>query len=447
MPAEALLSFRDAFAEYQSVTVRSAWLGAAGSRQHALSFSGSLDAGQGRALLDDWLKRTWSQRETATFFTAAPRTDVVPGAVVRLPAGGNPSEFLVTGIEEGIVRKVTARQIARGAPPPWTVSTPSGKIGAAVADGPPHAVFLDLPAAVGSGQAQDQFRIAAWQKPWRSQAIFVSPEDTGFTMRGKIAAPARLGRLLEAMPAGMEGRVEPAGSAVVELFDADVASVTLPQLLNGANAAAVRSAAGPWEVLQFGTAEELSPGTWRLSDLLRGQLGTGDAMAAGAPVGADFILLDDAVVPAGLQAGEIGLQLNWRVGPSAGDLSDVSFATSAQTGGVRALLPYAPVHIRGNWNGSDLALSWIRRGRLDADRWDASEIPLAEEAEQYQVAIAPADGGAVRTETVSQPSWLYSAADIAADFDAPPAEVDVTVRQFSAAVGWGIAATRRIALA
>jgi hypothetical protein len=184
-----------------------------------------------------------------------------------------------------------------------------------------------------------------------------------------------------------------------------------------------------------------------LSDLLRGQLGTGDATAAGAPAGADFVILDDAVVPAGLQPSEVGLSLNWRIGPFAGDLSDASFATSAQVGGVRALLPYAPVHLRGQWNGADLALSWIRRGRIDADRWGASEIPLAEETEQYQVTIAPAGGAALRTQTVSQPSWLYDASAIAADFGAPPAEIDLTVRQFSTAVGWGIAASRRISLA
>jgi hypothetical protein len=393
------------------------------------------------------LKRAWSRRETASFFTAEPRADVVPGAIVSLPGGGNPSEFLVTGIEEGIVRKVTARQIARGAPPPWTVSQPFGKVGSAAAAGPPHALFLDLPAAVGAGGANDQFRVAAWQKPWRSQALFASPEGTGFAQRAFIAARATLGRLAEVLPPGFEGRIDRAGSLVVDLFDADATSVTTLQLLNGANAAAVRSASGVWEVLQFATAEEISPGIWRLSSLLRGQLGTGDAMLAGAPAGADFVLLDDTVVPAGLQASEVGLSLNWRIGPAAGDLSEAGFATSTQTGGVRALLPYAPVHLRGQWNGADLKLSWIRRGRVDADRWDASEIPLAEEIEQYQLAVAPADGAVVRTETVSQPAWLYDAAAIVADFGAPPAAIDLTVRQFSAAAGWGIAATGRIPLA
>ncbi len=448
LPAEALLSFRDAFAEYQTVSVRSTRLGAAGSRQHALSFSGSLDPAQGRALLDDWLMRSWTQRETATFFTAEPRADVVPGAVIRLPAVGNLSEFLVTGIEEGIVRKVTARQIVRGAPSPWNAVTPSGNAGAGIpANGSPHALFLDLPAAVGMGPAQDQFRIAIWQKPWRRQMLFASPEDTGFVARGAVSTPASLGRLVAALPPGFAGRLDRAGSISVELFDASVASVTTSQLLNGANAVAVRSASGTWEVLQFGSAEEVSPGTWRLTELLRGQLGTSDAMMAGAPIGADFVILDDAVIPAGLQPSEVGLLLNWRIGPSGGDLSDAGFATVVEAGGIRALLPYAPVHLRGRRSGAGLAMTWIRCGRIDAGRWAAGEIPLAEEVEQYQVTIATAGGATLRTETVSQPSWLYDAAAIVADFGSLPDEVDVTVRQFSTMVGWGVAASRRISLA
>jgi len=446
LPAEALLNFRDALAEYQTVSARGRWPDAQGSRQRTLSFPGSLDAGQGRALLQDWLKRSWSRRETTTFSVAGQRADVVPGATIRLPGDDGSSELLVTGVDEGIFRKVTARRIIRRAPATWLASAPSGKVETSPAAGPPQALFMDLPAAVGSGDANDQFRVAAWRKPWRSQALFASPEDTGFTARTTITAPAALGRLVEALPPGFTGRLDRSTAVVVELFDAAVSSIATLQLLNGGNAAAVRSSAGPWEILQFRGAEEISAGVWQLSDLLRGQLGTSDAAVAGAPVDADFVMLDDAVVPAGLQPGEAGLELNWRVGSAGSDISDANFVTATQIGGVRALLPYAPVHLRGQWDGADLAISWIRCGRLDADRWEASEIPLGEESESYEVTIAVAGGSPVRVVTTAAPSWLYAATAIAADFPTLPAEIDVTVRQLSTAVGWGLPASRRIAL-
>ncbi|HEV2897740.1 MAG TPA: hypothetical protein VGX71_07890 [Pseudaminobacter sp.] len=185
---------------------------------------------------------------------------------------------------------------------------------------------------------------------------------------------------------------------------------------------------------------------WRLSDLLRGQLGTSDAMAAGAPADADFVLLDDAVEPAGLRASETGLLLNWRVGPSDTDISSENFFAHAGIGGLRERLPLSPVHLRCQENAGGAEISWIRRGRIDADDWGQSEIPLGEEREEYQIEIAAPGGSVVRTVLSQQQNWQYAAADIAADFGGAPVEIDVTVRQFSAAAGFGLPATRRFTL-
>jgi hypothetical protein len=446
LPAEASLRFLDPLMDYQAASVRAAHLGAAGSRQHEISFPGILEAGQAKALLDDWMKRTWYQREIATFSVAQPQAGIAPGAIARIPASGSTSDFLVTEVEDGLTRKVSARQIVRGAPTPWRPSIPASLPTVPAVVGQPHAVFLDLPSGIGEGAPQDQFRVALRQKPWRSQALFVSPEETGFVFRTTVGRPANLGRLASAVQPGVVGRVDKAGVLLVELFDAEAASVSLSQLLNGANAAAMRSTSGNWEIVQFATAEEIAPQLWRLTGLLRGQLGTDDAMAAGAPAGADFVLLDDAVAPAGLQESEMGLLLNWRVGPSGADLSSANFTTQAQIGGLRVLLPLSPVHLRAERAGGDIRFSWIRRGRIDADKWDGSDIPLGEEREEYRIDIARPGGAVLRTAVVAEPSWLYPAAAAGDDFGALPAEIEVSVRQFSVAAGWGIPAVRRIVL-
>src|SRR5690606_25818822 len=120
---------------------------------------------------------------------------------------------------------------------------------------------------------------------------------------------------------------------------------TPAQLMNGANAAAVLASNGVWEILQFQKAEETEINRWTLSCLLRGQMGTNDAMSAGAGVGAPFVLLNEAVVAAGLKPEEVGLELNWRVGPVGYDLSETHFASSTVAGGIRARLPLSPVHL------------------------------------------------------------------------------------------------------
>jgi hypothetical protein len=444
LPVELVLAFREPFAEYQTAAVRNFRFGADGSRQQTIDFPGVMETGQGRALLDDLMRRIWAEREQVTFAIAEHRADIRPGAVLRLPAAD--SDFIVTEIEDGLVRRITARQIARTPPSPWLPSG-FGQVAAQEAlAGKPHALFLDLPSRSGTAAPEDQFRVAVWQKPWRSKVVLASPEDTGFGFRTAVQKPADLGMLVEPLPAGFEGRIDRETTITVSLFDAEAASVSRLQFLNGANAAAIRSAIGVWEVVQFQSAEEIEPGVWRLSDLLRGQLGTSDAMAAGALAGADFVMLDDAVEPAGLRASEAGLLLNWRVGPPETDISSENFSAHMEVGGLRARLPLSPVHLRCRQNAGGAAISWVRRGRIDADDWGQSEIPLGEEREEYRIEIAAAGGPVVRTALSPQQNWQYASADIAADFGALPAEIDITVRQFSASAGFGLPATRRFTL-
>lgn len=447
LPVEGILAFRDPLAEYQTVSVRNRRFGASGSRQQAISFPGVLEAGQGRALLDDWMRRVWSERESIGFSVEALHPGVFPGAVVRLPAVASDAEFLVTEIEDGLVRRASARQIARSVPAIWRASPTRSMPAATPMVGRPYAQFLDLP-SISSEDAQTRFRVALWQKPWRSQALFVSPEGTGFMQRGMVNKAANVGRLVEPLSPGFAGRINWAHSIVMELFDGEVESVSRHQLLNGANVAAVRSAIGTWEVIQFQFAEETAPNIWRLSGLLRGQLGTDDGMAAGAPTGASFVVLDDAVQPAGLLASEIGLPLNWRVGAAGAEFSDANFSTTTETGGMRARLPLAPVHLKAKRQANgDLAFSWVRRGRIDADSWEAGEIPLGEETEQYRVVISTVHGESVRSQTVAQPVWTYTAAAIESDLGPVVGEIDVIVSQLSMSAGWGIPARRRFALA
>ncbi len=439
LPAEGILAFRDPFMEYQAGTVRSVRQGSPGSRQQVISFPGVLESAEAKALLDDWMRRVWAERESVSFAVTSPNVDVAPGKVIRLAGTGANSEFMVTEIEDGLVRKVAAKQIVRSSPSGWHPAQIVPRPAAPIMVGQPHVEFLDLPSGPGESEPQDQFRAAVWQKTWKSQLLFASPEDTGFAQRGAIAQPASMGRLVDVLPQGHEGRLDRRHSIIVEMFDAELSSVSRLQLLNGANAAAIRSANGAWEVIQFQDAEEIGPDIWRLQTLLRGQLGTGDATEAGAPVGSSFVLLDEAVRPAGLRASEIGLLLNWRVGPAGAEFSDARFATVQASGGIRARLPLSPVHLRAQRKrNGDLAISWIRRGRSHADDWDASEIPLGEEREEYRIDIAVADGETVRTLTVSEPRWVYPAAMMHADLGGGAAEVSIKVRQLSVAAGWGL---------
>ena len=437
---EMELSFADPFRDYQAAVARLARPGNEGSGARAVSFPGFLEAGAAEALLADWMQRGLAGRETVRFAVPASEIDIAPGALVSLPGAGG--EFLVTEVETGAVRKASARRTHRMVPAPWRAGrTAVARPDAPFVYGAPHALLLDLPMLPGAQSAHGQFRVAALARPWRSQLVFSSPQNDGFVHTATVPFAATVGEVVAADAGLCEGRYDRVGRITVALHGGALSSVSLPALLNGANAAAIQAATGQWEVLQFAQAEEVAPSVWELSLLLRGQFGTGDAAAAGAPAGAAFVLLDDAVVAAGLAPELAGLLLNWRIGPSAGDFGGPHFAALTAAGGVRARLPLSPAHLRRTRRANgDLDLSWIRRGRIDADSWLGEDIPLGEESERYRLEFAAADGAVRRSVEAATAQWTYAAALQVQDFPARPAQVSLTVRQVSAAAGAGLPA-------
>jgi hypothetical protein len=73
---------------------------------------------------------------------------------------------------------------------------------------------------------------------------------------------------------------------------------------------------------------------------------------------------------------------------------------------------------------------------MGGDSWDTAEVPLAEDAERYEIDIL--DGAAVmRTIASATPDCLYEADDQVADFGSTQASIAVAVHQMSAAYGRG----------
>ena len=427
LPSEAILAYRDLFAEYQSASARQAAIGATSVRQETIAFPGVLEPAEAESLLGDWLKRKWMQRERVNFALAPTAVSVAPGCIVTLP--GMATEFLVDEVEDGLVKRVSARQILRGAALGGAAVLPEPPDDEPIEHGRPLVHFLDLPMGAFSGAEHEQFRVAAWAKPWKSQAVFASPETIGFARRATLDRPAFAGRLTAPLVPSGSGRIDAISEITVRLAFGELASVSRLQMLNGANAATVRSSSGVWEVLQFETATEIAPSVWRLAGLLRGQLGTEDAAAVGAAIGAPFVLLDQALRPAGLSASEGGLALNWKVGPAGYDFGSGKFVDMSLAGGTRAKLPLSPAHLTAAWQGNDLRLTWIRRGRVGADSWDGDDIPLGEESELYRIEVAAVGGEPVRTVEVAAPEWTYAEAEMATDWPVRPAEVEIRVGQ------------------
>jgi hypothetical protein len=231
---------------------------------------------------------------------------------------------------------------------------------------------------------------------------------------------------------------------LLDLPEGRLDSVTDLTLFGGANALAVESAPGIWEVLRARNVELVAPGQYRLTQLLRGQRGTEGAMGNPTPVGARVVVLDDALVPLPISEADIGIPWSWRVGPAARAFTDASYVAQSFTPSGVGLRPFSVAHVEQPWRTprmpGDLTIRWTRRSRaLAADSWGGVEVPLVEEREVYEVEIL--DGATVkRVLSATTTSAVYTEGQQTADWGAPLGPGDtLTVRiyQLSAQVGRG----------
>lgn len=385
----------------------------------------------------------WAGRETFEFSLATSQIALAPGDIVTLDYRGRARLVEITGIVDAEARAVSARSID-----PEIFSVParvprSGSTPVPAASGPPYVLALDIP-QIGD-EAEPALQLFAVQaSPWPGAEAIWRAAGLSYERIALAAVPAIVGQTLDVLPEGPTSRWDFANSFRVQLASGALSSADDLKILGGANVAAVRRG-DAWEVLQFGNAELVAESTYRLSRLLRGQLGTEWAMDNPAPAGSSFVLIDNSLVAVARGTDLLGRSFDYRIGAANLDIGSAGMTSLTASVGPAALLPWSPVHLRGVRNEEGVFLFWIRRTRKGGDSWDTLEVPLGEDAEAYRVEILSGDS-VVRTLQSSAPQALYAAADELADFGAPQTALTVRVAQLSSVAGPGRARTATLTL-
>ncbi len=446
LPASAKLNYISSLSDYQQAVVDARRLVGASGRLGRADLPIVLEADQATRIAESWLFETWASRERASFILPPSQIGLEPGDVVRLTRLGNEQLFRITEIGDHGAREIEARSIDPdiyvGGSAPHREASGVGPIDV----GRPKVELLDLPLLTSDEDthAACGAYFAALKSPWPGAiALYGSPEEAGYRLRSTAAAPAILGETIESLPPGPIARIDHANRLQVSVSGGELYSVSRLQLLAGANAAAVRTGAGDWEILQFEMAELIGSGTYLLSDLLRGQAGSEGAMQAGEPIaaGAPFVMLNGAIARVDLSPEELGLPYFWRYGPANRDLADASYDQQQYAFRGIGLRPYAPVHLRGRRAGGELEVTWVRRTRVGGDSWGTSVVPLAEEFERYEIDILRPDGSVARTLTSDTSSVTYTISAQMEDFGGAQEQVRVRIAQLSAVFGRGASAT------
>lgn len=442
LPLSATLGFIDGTNDYRRATAVSRRLAGAARAETGMDIAMVADPGLAAGLADRWLQDTWAGRETLSLTLPPSHLALEPGDLVRLERDGRARLLEIVSIEERGTRLVNARSID---PAVFALAVREGQAGEVElpgGEGPALVHLISVPLA-GGESAPVLAWLGAFVTPWPgSLTVWRAVDGGSFEPVATLAAAAVTGETLEALPAGPVWRWQRA-SLEVELDGGLLAGASAEAVLGGANALALIDPSGAVEVIQFTEAELIGASRWRLSGLLRGQLGTEARAAEDWPAGTRLMKIDANLVPVASGLDMIGRAVTYRIGGADRDHGDDAVTEIAATLGPEALRPFAPVQARARRGPAGVTLSWTRRTRAGGDSWDLVEVPLGETSEAYAVEILSGDA-VKRRFTVSAPAVLYASADEIADFGAAQPFLDVRIAQLSAEVGAGAALTTRL---
>ena len=397
LPTRLRLTYYDPDRDYQTGEAQAA----AGERSGAdvqEELAAVLDAGDAKSIAHRMIARIWSDRDRLTLRLPPSKLAFEPGNVVEL--GLNPSQWRVekTTVDGFVmIAELRPRQGEDG-----HIAGDGGRAvrGVDVVTQPLSLALFDVPNALAASSTPMILLAATAGSGWRRE-----PVEINFGGQSIKVDPARgkslLGQTEAALGAAAADLVDERHSVIVALLDDEqwLTSCNDDALAAGENLAIVGS-----ELIQFGNAEPLGGGRFRLSHLLRGRGGSEWASAEHA-ADEPFCLLKAAMLqPVALPNWSIGATLN-ATAPGGSSTSMVFLGE-----GVR---PPAPVNLTASRDeAGNLSLSWTRRSRRGFAWVDGIDVPLGEASEQYRVTLAGSSGSLELT--VTQPSLTITATDLVA---------------------------------
>lgn len=388
-----------------------------------------------RAIADTTLTDRWAERSSVNFQLPMRYAALEPGDLVRLLDGSREFRVRLNQVQIGRPGTVKLRGLIDAAEA-WDgyIAPTIGSNGALVMPNPKTRLeILDIPALPGDGQDAMRLRFAATglADGWRGATLIRIMPSGDDEILLTLDQPATIGTTLGVLPSAVTQVFDEASTLDVALLgSATLNSATELAVLNGANVALVGN-----EMIQFKVATALGDNVYRLSGLLRGRLGT-ESEIPGHVVGERFVLLNEAVVPYTIPVANYNQ--NWTIravtfGDAFSDGVEQTITLSGQ--GLKPLSPVLPSAIRNPVTNA-IALSWVRRARIDGGLRDYVDVPLVEQVEAYDVRIM--NGAQVlRTWRLSSPSVSYSSAEQIADFGTTPTVLNVEIVQLSSLIGPG----------
>ena len=342
-----------------------------------------------------------TEADRATLHLPPAFIDLQPGDVVE--AAGLAGSWEVVRVE--VAGLIVAADLVRRTGPRPVVAGDGGRSSSetdAVATAT-ELVLLDLPDLDGTSAGPTLMLAAASAGGWRPVTVSVTANGADRPAVA-VARAAVMGRAVGVPGAGSAVLRDDLSAVVVQLVDGDawLTSCDDEALAMGANLAALGD-----ELVQFGVAEAIAPGRFRLSRLLRGRRGSEWAVG-GHAAGEAFVMIDPARLAAISLPGEM---IGSEVAVLPHGVGDSAAVAVRRLAAGEALRPTAPCTLRASGGLGGLQVDWVRRSRLGWAWSDAIDAPLGEAVEAYRVRI---EQGAVSREwSCLAPALTIAAGELA----------------------------------
>ena len=415
MAGRVRLSYVEAEGDFESRAVEAIFPDETSGAASASEIPLALTRSEGQRIVERWLAEARVARDGAKFTLPPSLSHLGAGDIVLVEAPDGVDRYRIDRVEQAGALQVEAVRVEQGVYEPSDESEEAVVARDFTATVPVLPVFLDLPLLTG---AEDPYapHLAVTATPWPGTiAVYDAPEADGYALNGTIGGRSIVGVTLAPLAAAKAGVWERGAPLRIRVKGGTLQSVTQARLLSGANVMAIGDgSADNWEVLQFADVKVIASGVYEIGLRLRGQAGTDGVMPEVWPAGSQVVLMNGAPEQIILAPSTRGLARHYRIGAASKPYDDTSYVHRQVAFAGVGLRPYAPVHLRAVDAGGDLAVSWVRRTRLDGDGWEAVEVPLGEDSEGYILRIV--EGGVIRREVVlGWPDFTYSAAMRGAD--------------------------------
>ena len=434
LPRAIEFTVTDADLDFRRTTVNARHSFARTDRELRQDFALVLPPDEAQARAETLLHQAWVERESVKFALPLSGLKYEPGDLISVQNGAETVLCRITRIEQDRLRRIEGKRVdpqprSRGIAQwrNYASARPQGF-------GAPHVVILDLPALPNDASPYRPY-IAATASPWPGRLTVAQNKFGGFQTVASISRRAVMGQTVTALAAGPVWLIDGGHRFDVTIGAGTLSAIDEDSLLAGGNTAALQHESGEWEVIQFGAAELVGEKTYRLSALLRGQLGTEHLAAETVAIGASLIMLDAALVPLPVTLDDLNIETVWRIAPEGVAALEAQVDLTFTPAAV-GLLPYAPAQARMVRTDDGVTFHFHRRTRMNGDSWELADVPLNEAAEAYEIDIL--DGATiVRTLSSAVPMAAYSNAEELADFGSAQLNHHLHIYQLSEALGRG----------